>query len=727
MRKRILLMEICAMRYLLLEDRIEFLRNRFLGRIEAANLLQDVPNVIRADVEQMEGKRPAEKTFNYVMQFDPDATKKHVQWMLTLLLKGAMRLEDLPSVRDDIVEFNRVKRHLPTSQRDINRFKTPGDLEAALAPFANKDVVSKRESSRRLEAEMLKQSTVLLDNATYRVLIPRTKEASCFFGVNTRWCTAATKGTNLFDYYASHPLYIILHKPTNRRWQFHFWSGQFKDERDRQIDLNDFCDEHPQIEALFNTVHDAEPIATYRDWYIYKDQSGIYPFSKERGLRFFQSQHDGYLRINDAERSLEGIQFPNTRIQIRDPLLIDALNSLNIERVSPSAHSTLLKYEIFFNFDEKRFGVIEDIANDTISAGSTGTWYIIEMSKSEVHYYLIDARGDKKITAFTSSGSLVAVPRIKNATKDKDLMRAYAKLIAERSEIRKLQLYEPSVDGLIHEANIPDDILRIIAQSRPDVLTIPTMARVFGNTDRRVLNRIHETFHSSTYSGDVLGDDRIVTETLGSLLDIENVDDPDALEALIAEATGDSQLKEDAISARKQDKLALLSSLSEEVLHLLSRHFEERHGIKLRTVTPNSVLKVHEHHADDMLEDAFKLAMRVGIQAAARKKARDILTKAIEDHPYLVMKNNKKWEKAFKDDSTCGLAVPIDVLVEKSRYANRPKTLNQWLRALQAPLRITRIDDLYAGYDQAAAERAFRDRVRTHFHHFARSPHPIQP
>jgi len=43
------------------------------------------------------------------------------------------------------------------------------------------------------------------------------------------------------------PLYIILHKSSNTRWQFHFQSNQFMDERDHEIDLVEFSEDHRTV------------------------------------------------------------------------------------------------------------------------------------------------------------------------------------------------------------------------------------------------------------------------------------------------------------------------------------------------------------------------------------------------------------------------------------------------------------------------------------------------
>ena len=84
-----------------------------------------------------------------------------------------------------------------------------------------------------------------MNSQQYRILIPLTEEASCYFGMNTEWCTAATNSHNYFNSYNKDGrLYIILEKKTNTRWQYHIQSGSFMDENDSPINVENFYKTH---------------------------------------------------------------------------------------------------------------------------------------------------------------------------------------------------------------------------------------------------------------------------------------------------------------------------------------------------------------------------------------------------------------------------------------------------------------------------------------------------
>lgn len=72
------------------------------------------------------------------------------------------------------------------------------------------------------------------------VIVPKTEEASCYYGKNTKWCTAATSTYNRFDQYnRKGRLYININKKTKEKYQFHFESDEFKDSADGDINLDD--------------------------------------------------------------------------------------------------------------------------------------------------------------------------------------------------------------------------------------------------------------------------------------------------------------------------------------------------------------------------------------------------------------------------------------------------------------------------------------------------------
>jgi len=92
-----------------------------------------------------------------------------------------------------------------------------------------------------------------------RIIVPEDQEAACYYGQGTRWCTAATQGSNYFNQYSrSGPLYILLPKQPKyqgEKYQLHFDSDQFMNEEDEPVSLVDLLKHRfPKTLQFFETV-----------------------------------------------------------------------------------------------------------------------------------------------------------------------------------------------------------------------------------------------------------------------------------------------------------------------------------------------------------------------------------------------------------------------------------------------------------------------------------------
>lgn len=207
------------------------------------------------------------------------ALRPFMKWIFVrYATQGILRFEDIqaraiPALR----KFARPKAKKVLQQNNIElnleRYKTLPDLERVIEPF-EKQVQS---SDAELERELIdkKEALVLYDDANYKIVSPRTERASCYFGRNTKWCTAGKHGSE-FEYYNSMgPLFIFLDKRKNKRWQLHWnlehthiWQDdyydddedieeffQFMDEEDRPVSIKDipaFLKRYPVLPRVFN-------------------------------------------------------------------------------------------------------------------------------------------------------------------------------------------------------------------------------------------------------------------------------------------------------------------------------------------------------------------------------------------------------------------------------------------------------------------------------------------
>jgi len=175
-------------------------------------------HIFQTQIDAQPGDAPLVRLVNYIASFDP-TKKSYGRWLAGLYANGGIRyLEDLPRARAALQLFDKYKTRI--AQKDIQQYKSLTDLEAVVEPFSQtgKGEVSNKDQEPRFYAS--KQAILLHNDDTIKIVQPRSKEASKFFGTNTKWCTAARDDKqNMFDDYTENgKLYYILLKKQNQRF-----------------------------------------------------------------------------------------------------------------------------------------------------------------------------------------------------------------------------------------------------------------------------------------------------------------------------------------------------------------------------------------------------------------------------------------------------------------------------------------------------------------------------
>ena len=108
-----------------------------------------------------------------------------------------------------IKSFDKYQSQL--EKKDINQYKSFEELDNALSPLYEK----------RKEKELEKQADKIYEDDKFLVIKPKTEEASCKYGSNTKWCVTS-RGTGHFQRYTSgaQGLYFIINKTnsTNKNY-----------------------------------------------------------------------------------------------------------------------------------------------------------------------------------------------------------------------------------------------------------------------------------------------------------------------------------------------------------------------------------------------------------------------------------------------------------------------------------------------------------------------------
>ena len=214
------------------------------------------------DVHKKYYSQIPEEEFRQIVAADPtsgnDKMGKYSKWLLALYANGELKLEDLYKATEYLTTFHKYKGKL--ERKDIGQYKSLPDLYDAIEPYAdNTQAASHKEEIRQIKQDAEK----VYEDGTWLVVVPHTKEAAIEYGKGTQWCTAATGSSNYFDYYNEQgPLYININKKTGQKYQFHFETDSFMDERDMPVShskigtkgLKQFYYQKYGIKALYDFV-----------------------------------------------------------------------------------------------------------------------------------------------------------------------------------------------------------------------------------------------------------------------------------------------------------------------------------------------------------------------------------------------------------------------------------------------------------------------------------------
>ena len=187
------------------------------------------------------------------MKLQQEADKAYAygsnEWGVKLEQLQEQFMEDLYKTTEDLQKFHRFKQQIAQEKRDINRVESFDELYELTKEFS-------LEQATTTKAErVLQDAELVYDGPNWEILVPKSREASCHYGANTRWCTAGSSN-NYYDHYSKKgPLYIITNKkdPTDK-YQFHFESNQFMDKEDRNVSLSPFLNERPDLKIFFKEM-----------------------------------------------------------------------------------------------------------------------------------------------------------------------------------------------------------------------------------------------------------------------------------------------------------------------------------------------------------------------------------------------------------------------------------------------------------------------------------------
>jgi len=122
-----------------------------------------------------------------------------------------------------VKDFNKYQSQL--IKKDINQYNSFTELETALKPFIEKEK----------EKELEKQADRIYENDKFLVIKPKTEEASCKYGYNTKWCVASHSSGHFGRYtQGNQALYFIINKANSTNQNYSKVAVHFDNSGDKR-------------------------------------------------------------------------------------------------------------------------------------------------------------------------------------------------------------------------------------------------------------------------------------------------------------------------------------------------------------------------------------------------------------------------------------------------------------------------------------------------------------
>lgn len=188
---------------------------------------------------------------------DPSENKQYLSWLINIFLAGNLPTEDIYKANEALISFYKNKEKLPVEKRNINSFTDLASLFETVSQYSSIEMsASEKEKIVKLEG-----AEQVYDSPDWKIIIPKTQEAACLYGKNTKWCTASVDSFNRFDYYSKQaPLFILIDKRIKddrnvmKKLQFHFKTNQFMNTLDNQIDITKFFKQNLELKEFFKKI-----------------------------------------------------------------------------------------------------------------------------------------------------------------------------------------------------------------------------------------------------------------------------------------------------------------------------------------------------------------------------------------------------------------------------------------------------------------------------------------
>jgi hypothetical protein len=148
--------------------------------------------------------------------------------------------------------------------KDINQYENPEFIRTLMG------IVDSKKTEREKERELKSQAERLYEDDDVLVIRPKSHAASCYYGANTKWCTASSGSSGYFEkYIKTGLLYYFIKKKENNKMALYRNTEDKKTEvynaQDRLVSLEDLREQFPnQNDLIDELIGSGEFIKTLR-------------------------------------------------------------------------------------------------------------------------------------------------------------------------------------------------------------------------------------------------------------------------------------------------------------------------------------------------------------------------------------------------------------------------------------------------------------------------------
>lgn len=181
------------------------------------------------------------RIFELVCRLDPTANGHYLMW-LSRWRRGRWDVlgvanpdgnPELSKLASALDHFEEAREFLAPDSRDIMGYRTVDQLMNARNAMPEPGA---RELRRRQKRDAMAGSEMLFDGAGWKLVQQMTRDAAKWWGLGTRWCTAATFDNSFERYAAKGDLWVLI-TPVDR-YQLSQGTSEFRDSADRPAAVN---------------------------------------------------------------------------------------------------------------------------------------------------------------------------------------------------------------------------------------------------------------------------------------------------------------------------------------------------------------------------------------------------------------------------------------------------------------------------------------------------------